>query len=146
MDRAQMPESGSLAARFALILAVVAALGVLFLPLGVYVEAVPVTPGEPAPAEEPDVIRRTNLLQEEGPRVIVLAAFPVLLAAAPFVGERFRPGSRALRIVAAVFLWLFVLVGLASIGLFFAPSAIAMTLAALARRRKATEPGVSGVG
>jgi hypothetical protein len=57
------------------------------------------------------------------------------------VGDRLRPGSRVLRVVAAVALWLFVVVGLASIGWFFAPSAIAMTMAALARRRRAAEPG-----
>jgi hypothetical protein len=136
-----MPDSGNVAARFALILAVVAAVAVVFLPLGVYVGAEPVIPGEPAPVGEPEVAGRTNLLQEEGPRIVLLAAFPVLLAAAPFIGERFRPGSRALRVVAAVFLWLFVVVGLASIGWFFAPSAIAMTMAALARRRRAAEPG-----
>ena len=139
MDSAKMPESGNLAARFALILAVVAALGVLFLPLGVYVEVEPVIPGEPAPAGEPEVTGRTSLLQEEGPRIVLLAAFPVLLAAAPLVGERFRPGSRGLRILAAVFLWLFVILGLASIGWFFAPSALAMTLAALSRRRRAPQ-------
>jgi hypothetical protein len=137
MDRADMPDSGAMAARFSLILAAVAAAAVLFLPLGVSVETEPVTPGEPVPASRPEVTRRTNLLQEEGPRAAVLVAFPVLVAAIPLVGDRLRPGSRALRVVAAVTLWLFVVVGLASIGWFFAPSAIAMTLAAMARSRGA---------
>jgi hypothetical protein len=138
MDRAQIPDSGSLAARFALILAVVAAVAVLFLPLGRAVTSTPATPGEPAP---PPQESSTNLLEEEGPWAVALVAFPVLVAAVPMVGERLRPGSRALRVVAAVALWLFVVLGLASIGWFFAPSAIAMTLAAIARRRRAPEPG-----
>jgi hypothetical protein len=41
--------------------------------------------------------------------------------------------------VSAVALWLFVVIALASFGWFFAPSAIAMTLAALARRRRPAE-------
>jgi hypothetical protein len=138
VGRAQMPDSGRLAARLALILAAVAAVAVLFLPLGVYVEVEPVVPGE-APPPPPQEIGRTTLLQEEGAWIVLLAAFPVVLAAIPMIGERLRPGSRALRVVAAVALWLFVVLGLASIGWFFAPSAIAMTVAALAWRHRAPQ-------
>jgi hypothetical protein len=132
----QVPDRGSLAARISLVLAVVAAAAVLFLPLGRSATVESVSPGE-APAQEE--VGSTNLLAEQGPTVVVLAAFPVLLAAVPVVGERFRPGSRGLRILGAVFLWLFVIVGLASIGWFYAPSAIAMTVAAAARRPSTVE-------
>lgn len=128
-----MPDWGSLASRISLVLAVVAAVGVLFLPLGRSASIEAVTPGEPAPQEE---VRSTTLLAEEGPMVVALAAFPVLLAAIPVVGDRFRPGSRGLRILAAASLWLFVIVGLASIGWFYLPSALAMTFAAIARSRR----------
>jgi hypothetical protein len=140
LERAQLPDSGTLAARISLVLAVVAAAAVLFFPLGRSATVDSVPPGEPAPREE---IGSTNLLAEEGPLVAALAAFPVLLAAIPVVGERFRPGSRGLRILAAVFLWLFVIVGLASIGWFYFPSALAMTFAAMARIRRSPELGTS---
>jgi hypothetical protein len=140
LERAHTPDPGSLAARISLVLAVAAAVAVLFLPLGRSATVGSVAPGEPAPLEE---VRSTNLLAEEGPMVVALAAFPVLLAAIPVVGERFRPGSRGLRIVAAVFLWMFVAVGLASIGWFYLPSAIAMTFAAVARLRRAPKIGTS---
>jgi hypothetical protein len=119
---------------------VVAAVGVLFLPLGRSASIEPMTPGEPAPQEE---VRSTTLLAEEGPMLVALAAFPVLLAAIPVVGERFRPGSRGLRILAAASLWLFVIAGLASIGWFYFPSALAMTFAAIARRRRTPQLGAS---
>jgi hypothetical protein len=135
-----MPDSGSLAARISLVLAVVAAIGVLFLPLGRSASVEPVTPGEPAPQEE---VSSTTLLAEEGPMFVALAAFPVALAAIPVVGDRFRPGSRGLRILAAASLWLFVIVGLASIGWFYFPSALAMTFAAIARRRRTPQLGAS---
>jgi hypothetical protein len=133
VDTPQMRDSGRLAARLALILAIVAAIAVLFLPLARDSYDDPGGPG----------VRWTSLIEQQGPSVVVLAAFPVLLSAIPVVGERFRPGSRGLRILAAVFLWLFVVLGLASIGWFFAPSALAMTLAAVARRRRTDEPQVS---
>jgi hypothetical protein len=140
VDRVEMPDSGNLATRIALILALVAAVAVLFLPLGRAVTSGPVAPGSLRPQES-----STTLLDEEGPLAVALVAFPVLVAAVPMVGERLRPGSRALRVVSAVALWLFVVVALASIGWFFAPSAIAMTLAAVARsRRPAESRGLSG--
>jgi hypothetical protein len=140
MERARLPDSGTVAARFSLVLAVVAAAAVLFFPLGRSATVEPVAPGEPAPQEE---VGSTNLLSEEGPIVVALAAFPVLLTAIPLVGDRFRPGSRGLRIVAAVFLWLFVVVGMASIGWFYFPSALAMTFAAIARGKRGPELGTS---
>jgi hypothetical protein len=138
VDAAKMPDSGNLATRLSLILAIVAAGAVLFLPLGRAVTTQPAEPGKRAPEQ----VSSTTLLEEEGPRAVALVAFPVLVAAVPMVGDRLRPGSRVLRVVAAVALWLFVVVGLASIGWFFAPSAIAMTLAALSRSRRAIEPQI----
>jgi hypothetical protein len=134
-----MPDPGNLSARISLVLAVIGAAAVLFFPLGRSATVEPVAPGEPPAQEETG---STNLLAEEGPMVVALAAFPVFLAAVPVVGDRFRPGSRGLRILAAVFLWLFVIAGLASIGWFYAPSAIAMTVAA-ARKPSAVEPEAS---
>jgi drug/metabolite transporter (DMT)-like permease len=130
-----MPDSGTLATRLSLILALVAAVAVLSLPL---VQTVFVRRG--TAGQEEQITRSRTLLEEEGPLAVALVAFPVIVAAIPMVGERLRPGSRALRVVAAVFLWLFVVLGLASIGWFFALSAIAMTVAALARRNRAPQP------
>jgi cytochrome bd-type quinol oxidase subunit 2 len=135
VERPRILDSGSFAARTSLVLAAIAAIAVLFLPLG---EAVTEDPADPAASFKTE---RTTLLTEEGPWVLGLAAFPVVLAAIPVIGERVRPGSRALRIVAAAALWLFVVAGLASIGWFFAPSSIAMTLAAAARRPRAPQQG-----
>lgn len=133
-----MPDSGSFAARTSLVLAIIAAVAVLFLPLGRAATEGARDPSEPAtPATE----QSTTLFEEEGGRAVALAGFPVLVAAIPVIGERVRPGSRALRIVAAAALWLFVVLGLASIGWFYAPSAIAMTLAAVARRPRAPQQG-----
>jgi hypothetical protein len=138
VERARMPDSGSFIARTSLVLAAIAAVAVLFLPLG---QAVTEQPQNTLGPAVPATSERTTLLAEEGPWVIGLAAFPVALAAIPVIGERIRPGSRALRIVTAAALWLFVVVGLASIGWFYAPSAIAMTLAAVARRPRAPQQG-----
>lgn len=139
-----MPDSGSFAARTSLVLAAIAAVGVLFLPLGRAVTERardPSEPASPASPASPATEQPTTLFEEEGGRAVALAGFPVLVAAIPVIGERFRPGSRALRIVAAVALWLFVVLGLASIGWFYAPSTIAMTLAAVARRPRAPQQG-----
>ena len=65
-----------------------------------------------------------TLLQVNGPRVIILVMFPVLIALIPLA---FR--KQAVRIVAAIVMGGFVFISGFSIGLFYFPSAILMLLA-----------------
>ena len=65
-----------------------------------------------------------------GTRILVVVAVPVLLSLIPIIVR-----SRGARIVSAVSLWGCCLIGAASIGLFFVPGAILMTIAAARRDR-----------
>jgi hypothetical protein len=66
-----------------------------------------------------------SVFQTDGAWVLVVGSVPVLLAMLPLVVRR-----KAARVVAAVLLWLCCLVGAFSIGMFFIPAAVAMTIAA----------------
>jgi uncharacterized membrane protein len=59
-----------------------------------------------------------------GPRVYVVLAIPVIMASLPLLVR-----SKAARLLSALLLTGFVVVGLASVGLFYVPSAISMILA-----------------
>lgn len=65
-------------------------------------------------------------LQVNGPWVLVIVAIPVLIALLP-IALRFRRSSR---IVSALVLWILCVLGALSIGVFFVPAAILMTIAA----------------
>jgi len=69
--------------------------------------------------------RRATLSSVDGPSIYYILAIPVILAGVPVL-LRFRTA----RIVSAVLLTGYVVIGAASIGLFYLPSAITMILAA----------------
>lgn len=78
--------------------------------------------------EQAKVVRRT-LLEVDGPGVLVPLLIPVILSALPLV--RLASASRrCLAVISAVLLLGFVVVGVLSVGLFYAPSAMAMLVAA----------------
>jgi hypothetical protein len=106
------------------IVATVAALVVAFAPLGTAC-SFSATPGGP-PGEE--VCRHVSIFSNDGSWVLVVVAVPVLIALIPVLLRH-----RVARVVAAAFLWVFSIVGLMSVGLFFVPAAVLMTLAAAQR-------------
>ena len=69
-----------------------------------------------------------STFQTDGAWVLVVVSVPVLLTILPNVVPR-----RGARIVSAVLLWICCVIGAASIGLFFVPAAILMTIAASLR-------------
>ena len=72
-----------------------------------------------------EVIREQTLLEVSGPGVLFGLAAPVVFAALPLLAPR-----RGVRVISAVLLAAIALLGLASIGLLFVPSAVAMSVAA----------------
>lgn len=112
-----------------LLLALAAALALALLPL-VSLQR-PSLPGEP-----PGETRHATLLAWEGPGILLALLVPVLVAAVPLAlgRTRWRGASRA---IAAVLLSAGVLVGIASIGLFYLPSAVVMVAAATRGERLA---------
>lgn len=75
-------------------------------------------------------IRYRTLLSVNGPKVFFILAVPVVISGVPLV---FR--ARIVRVVSAVLLASSVLIGAASVGLFYIPSAVMMFLAALDKNR-----------
>jgi len=78
-----------------------------------------------------------SIFANEGTWVLVVVAVPVVIALVPFLW-RWRPA----RIGSAVLLWACCVVGLFSVGIFFVPSAVLITIAAVIRDR--TPQPVSG--
>ena len=111
--------------------AVLAALFTAFAPLGTTCSSSG-TPGGPAGEE---VCRNVSIFQHDGSWVLVVVSVPVLFALVPVLLRR-----RAARVVAAVLLWAFCVVGLASVGLFFVPAATLMTIAAIKHDEPAPAP------
>lgn len=72
---------------------------------------------------------RTTLIQENGWGVLLPVTTPVLICVAAWLLHRKRPA----RSIAAILITAFVVVAGFSIGLFYAPSAVAMIIAAIAR-------------
>ncbi len=68
---------------------------------------------------------RSSLLATEGVWILIVVSVPVLVALVPVFVPR-----RTARIVSAALLWIGCVIALASIGMFFIPAAIAMTVAA----------------
>jgi amino acid transporter len=66
-----------------------------------------------------------SVFSHDGPWVLVVVAVPILIALAGALIP-----ARAARIVSTVLLWAFCFLGLLSVGLFFLPSAVLMTVAA----------------
>jgi len=72
-----------------------------------------------------ETCRSVSTFSEEGAWVLVVVSVPVLVALIAAVVHR-RPA----RVASAVLLWIGCIVGLASVGIFFVPAAILMTVAA----------------
>ncbi|MFC8597202.1 MULTISPECIES: hypothetical protein [unclassified Isoptericola] len=77
-----------------------------------------------------------TLAQVNGPGVLVVLAVPVLVAALPLLARR-ASAFRALRVTTAVLLPVLTLVGAMSVGVFFAPAALAAVVAAALPGRSA---------
>jgi hypothetical protein len=73
-------------------------------------------------------VQTTTLAEANGPGTYFLLAIPVLVAGMPLL---FR--SRAVRILSAVLLMGWAVIGVASIGLFYIPSAAVMVWSALGK-------------
>ena len=78
----------------------------------------------PSP-EVGETCRSVSTFSNEGAWVVIVVSMPVLVALFAVVVHR-RPA----RIASAVLLWIGCIVGLASVGIFFVPAAILMTVAA----------------
>ena len=104
----------------ALSLAVVAALVAAFAPLGR-------TCGTTLPGGT-ERCWGTSTFSVDGSWILVVVSVPVLVALLPVLVRR-----RAAFIFSAALLWIGCLLGLLSVGIFFIPAAIAMTLAAALR-------------
>lgn len=72
--------------------------------------------------------QRTTLAESNGPRTYLLLAIPVIVAGMPLL---FR--FRAVRVFSAVLLLVWVAIGIASIGLFYIPSAVVMAWSSLGK-------------
>jgi hypothetical protein len=109
----------------ALLLAVTGALVAAFAPTG----SVIVGSGSPGGM----IVTRSysvSMFQTNGAWVLQLVSVPVLVALAPVLVR-----DRKARIVSAVLLWMSCVVGMWSVGVFFVPSAVVMTMAAARRER-----------
>ena len=93
-----------------------------FAPLGQRCDATVQAPQQPI---GPETCRAVSIFQTDGTWVLVVVSVPVLIALLPVLFRR-----RVVRIIAAASLWACCVVGLFSIGVFFVPAAILMTVAA----------------
>jgi hypothetical protein len=123
-----------LLAASAFVLAVIGAFVAAFAPTG------GVTEGSGSPGGV-IVTRSYNVstFQADGAWVLVVVPVPVLVALVPFLVRH-----RAARVVSAVLLWVGCIVGSLSVGMFFVPAAIVMTVAA-SRREPAPVPPMPSV-
>jgi hypothetical protein len=112
----------------AFLLAVTGALVAAFAPTGHVMEG-------SGPPRGVIVTRSYNVsvFQTDGAWVLAVVSVPVLVALVPVLVHH-----RAARIVSAVLLWIGCVVGIFSVGMFFLPAAIVMTVAA--RREPAPVP------
>ncbi|MGZ8571636.1 MAG: hypothetical protein ACXWW5_05360 [Actinomycetota bacterium] len=69
--------------------------------------------------------RSESVFDDDGARVLVVVIIPIVLALVPVLLRR-----RWVRVVSAVLLWACCVVGLLSIGIFFVPAAVLMTISA----------------
>jgi hypothetical protein len=113
---------GRRAAWASLLLALVASSALLLVPFGTRVTAT--TAGSPSPP----VVTHHSLLEHEGASVLPVLAVPALAAALGVAGSR-----RPVRALSAGLLWAFSVLGAMSIGLYYVPAAVVMTVAAWAR-------------
>ena len=116
--------------------AILAALALLFLPLGSSQSATADGAGNIAIS----AVTHTTLLQTEGPTVLFVLAVPVLLTLIGFLS----PMRRAAAVVSASLLGLGVLVAAMSIGVFFVPALVCSIVAIVRSRRFSPAPKTSG--
>lgn len=125
---------GMAAAWASLLLAFAASAAFVFLPT-----TTRVTETAPGPASPPvTTTTHQTLLEHEGTSVLVVLAVPVAVAALGAVAGAAHGGGLA-RVFSAFLLWAFTALGAASVGLFYAPAALAMTVAACASRFSGAE-------
>ena len=121
-----------LVAVWSAVLALAAVVALVLVPTGTGVTYSSTSDGSETVVEE-----RTRLLDEEGLGVLGVLAIPVLFAVSgAALGIALR--SRVPLAVAAGLLWTFSLLALFSIGIFFVPAAVAMTMAASLRQERST--------
>jgi ABC-type antimicrobial peptide transport system permease subunit len=109
-------------------LAAIAALALLVLPSGQMTSVTATSDSSQTVTES----RRTKLLETEGSSVIPLVMAPVVVAGIPLLVP--RPRRRRVAMASAALLWVFVVLGLASIGLYFVPAAAVLTAAVVRER------------
>ena len=111
----------------AFVVAVAGGLIAAFAPLGRSCSstAVPAFGHNSPPPSVEEVCRGVSSFSVDGSWVLVVVSVPVALALIPVL-LRYRPA----RIVSAVLLWACCVVGALSVGMFFVPAAIVMTVAA----------------
>jgi hypothetical protein len=78
-----------------------------------------------APGVETVRTEHVSLFAHDGSWVLVVVTVPILIALAPVLVRR-----RGVAVASAVLLWACCVLGALSVGIFFVPSAIAMTVAA----------------
>jgi hypothetical protein len=115
----------TIAAGTSLALAVAASTALVLLPTTTSVSTTSSSAGSPSPT----TVTHQTLLQHEGSGVLVVLAVPVLVAALG-AAVRAARGRRAARVFSAFLLCAFSVMGAASVGLFYAPAAVAMAAAA----------------
>lgn len=122
---ARRRDSRTKAALASIILALVALVALAFAPTGSQQEALQVVGpgGEASPAEVR--VTHPSLFDTQGSSVLIPLSIPVGLAVIGFLVRRWRG---ALGVVVTL-MWLFSLLGAASIGLFYFPATAAMVIA-----------------
>jgi hypothetical protein len=118
-----------LLAAVACLLTVVGALVAAFAPLGSATEI------SGSPGKTTVTHTSPSLFQTEGAWILIVVSVPVLMALVPMVARH-----RRARTASAVLLWIGCVVGMLSIGMFFVPAAIAMTVAATRREPDPVPP------
>jgi hypothetical protein len=116
----------------AFVAAVLGALVAAFAPLGQTCSSSATVPalsplGSPTPTVG-EVCHAVSTFSVDGVWVLVVVSVPVLVAFLPVLVRR-----RQARIVSAVLLWIGCALGMLSVGIFFVPAAILMTIAAAQR-------------
>jgi hypothetical protein len=101
------------------LLAMLAGLYTAFAPLGTTCTAQPGGQGR---------CFTTSIFEEDGARILVVVSIPILLALVPLLVRH-----RIAAIASAVLLWVSCAFAIASVGLFFVPAAVLMTIAATRR-------------
>jgi hypothetical protein len=108
----------------AFLAAVLGGLVAAFAPLG-RICVVSAIPGQPPTQERCSGV---SIFETDGSWVLVVVTVPIVIALIPVLVRH-----RAAAIVSAVLLWACCVVGLFSVGMFFVPAAVLMTVAAARR-------------